>query len=303
MKDKIKIVFLFGPTASGKTSLLSNVFNNGFEVVNADSVQIYKELNIGSAKATKEEQKAIPHHLIDILPPDAEFSVADFVSLADKKCEEISMRGSVPLISGGTAYYFKNFLYGLPSAPASTPEVRAKVETLFNEKGRDYCFDLLKQVDPLSYKKLNINDTYRVKRAIEVYLLAKKPLSSFKIPNEIRSHLDVLSIGLIREKEELRKRIALRVDLMFNQGLLEEINHLRTIGASLDWQSIRGIGYREFFQFPDYSEKEIKEQIILDSIHYAKRQMTFFRSFPNVNWVNPDDVNQIKKIVSSFLNS
>ncbi len=284
--------------------MLCSFFSRSCEVVNADSVQVYRTLDIGSAKADARTLSIIPHHLIDIRDPWETWNVSDFVRLADKACADIRMRGKIPVISGGTAFYFKNFLYGLSKAPASDPAVRASVSAFMESEGREAAYRRLEEVDPVSAARININDTYRISRALEVWESCGQPLSSFALPKEPRNGMDVLLIGLYLEKDVLASRIRKRVDLMFECGLKDEISRLVSRGASLDWQSMQGIGYKEFFTavqdgtaFENLDFESIKEQIVLNSIHYAKRQMTFFRSFENVHWIKSSDPETLKALL------
>ncbi len=295
----MRTIFLFGPTAVGKTSLLCDCFAKGFEVVNADSIQVYKELNIGSAKADEKTRALVSHHLIDIREPWETFNVADFISLADKACEEIRSRGNIPVICGGTAYYFKHFLYGLSEAPASNNKTRNEVASFIEKVGNLEAHKFLASVDPVSAARINVNDTYRISRAIEVFKDSGKPLSSFELPKEPRNKMDVVCIGLCRDKESLVSRIRLRVDLMFEQGMVEEMKYLFSIGANSNWQSMQAIGYREFMELDmnNLDIPSVKESIIMNSIHYAKRQMTFFKSFADVNWVDPEDSKVVKALL------
>ncbi len=304
-----KSVFLFGPTAVGKTGLLCSFFSSSFEVVNADSVQVYRGLDIGSAKASEDEQRIIPHHLIDILSPWENYSVADFIRLGDEACLKIREKGKLPVISGGTAFYFKHFIYGLSQAPQSDEETRREVKEWMEEVGKEESYRFLKTVDPVSAQRININDTYRVSRAIEVYKTSGKPLSSFALPDKPRDGVEPLVIGLKRDKKELDERIRLRVKIMFEQGLVDEVDRLQKEGADISWQSMQAIGYREFLSHPSGKRakelskaelEEISEQISMNSIHYAKRQMTFFRSFSDVHWMNPEDEAGIARLVKSF---
>ena len=312
-----KAVFLFGPTAVGKTRLLFDFFSTMGEVVNADSVQVYRGLDIGSAKAEKEITDVIRHHLIDILDPWESYNVADFIRLADHACADIWSRGKLPVISGGTAFYFKHFMYGLSDAPQSDPETRASVQLFIRDQGLRKAHDYLKIVDPVSAERINENDSYRISRAIEVYRTSGKPLSSFALPAKPRNDMQILSIGLMRDKEELKSRIRERVDIMFGQGLVDEMRKLLGMGAVPSWQSMQGIGYSEFMDVlfdPVYGDQlktidelasddmaSIKEKIVSDSVHYAKRQMTFFRSFADVKWIDAEDTDALGKELDSFL--
>ena len=311
-----KAVFLFGPTAVGKTRLLFDFFSGTGEVVNADSVQVYRHLDIGSAKATKDITDRIPHHLIDILDPWETYNVADFIRLGDQACNQIWQNGHLPVISGGTAFYFKHFMYGLSEAPQSDPETRHIVELFIRDQGLQKAHDYLKIVDPVSAERINVNDIYRISRAIEVYRTSGRPLSSFALPTEPRNNMQILSIGLMRDKENLRARIRERVDIMFDEGLIDEIAKLLDMGANPSWQSMQGIGYREFMDilFDEDTQKqkrqlsslskeeldEIKERICMNSIHYAKRQMTFFRSFSGVKWIDAEDTGKLRDLLDCF---
>ena len=312
-----KAVFLFGPTAVGKTSLLSDFFSPYSEVVNADSVQVYRHLDIGSAKADADTISRIPHHLIDILDPWQKYNVADFIRLADEACKDIWSRGKLPVISGGTAFYFKHFMYGLSEAPQSDPEIREAVALLIRDRGLEAVYNYLKIVDPVSAARINPNDSYRISRAIEVFRSSGRPLSDFALPTEPRNNMKILSVGLSRDREVLKQRIRERVDIMFAQRIVGEIRSLLQLGANPEWQSMQGIGYREFIDavwendgakstdnldsLTEEQIQDIKEKIVMNSIHYAKRQMTFFRSFPDVHWIEAQDTEALQDLLDSFL--
>ena len=306
-----KVIFLFGPTAVGKTQLLFDFFRGTGEVVNADSVQVYRHLDIGSAKAGRDITDSIPHHLIDILDPWETYNVADFIRLADEACRGIWERGRIPVVSGGTAFYFKHFMYGLSQAPASDPETREAVDLYIRDQGLDKAYEYLKMIDPVSAARINRNDSYRISRAIEVFRSCGRPLSDFALPTVPRNDMQVLSIGLMRDREVLKERIRRRVDIMFGQGIVSEIRGLLGMGADLSWQSMQGIGYREFLEKASTPAQldnlgpsdleEIRNAICSNSIHYAKRQMTFFRSFADVNWIEADDKQTIGSTIRAFL--
>ena len=306
-----KVIFLFGPTAVGKTQLLFDFFQGTGEVVNADSVQVYRHLDIGSAKAGKDITDRIPHHLIDILDPWESYNVADFIRLADTACRGIWERGRIPVVSGGTAFYFKHFMYGLSQAPASDPGTREAVDLYIRDQGLEKAYGYLQIIDPVSAARINRNDSYRISRAIEVYRSSGRPLSDFALPTVPRNDMQILSIGLMRDREILRERIRRRVDIMFDQGIVAEIRGLLEMGADLSWQSMQGIGYREFLEkastpaeLDNLTATEldaIRAAICSNSIHYAKRQMTFFRSFADVNWIEADDMETLGNTIGEFL--
>ena len=301
-----KLIFLFGPTASGKTALIENIFNKGYQLINADSIQVYKHFDIASAKPTLEQQKQIKHHLVDVAEPWDQFTVGDFVRLADKAVEEIYSLGDIPVIAGGTAYYFKHFLYGMNESPSIDLAIREKVEQMEKEIGKSELFKLLVSVDPISGSRIAENDLYRVKRALEVYYQTGKPLSSFAVSDKVRNDMKPLILFLNRDKESLYKRIEQRVDIMFKEGALCEMQKLFKMNADSTWPAMQAIGYKEFLLSRDSGELSvslIKQEIIKNSKKYAKRQNTFFKSFSNYISVDPEDIDTIKNIVNEYLNS
>lgn len=270
-------------------------------MINADSKQIYRHLNIGSAKPSKELMAQIPHYLIDIKEPHEPFSVGEFVKLADEAYTEIVSQNRVPIVCGGTAYYFKHFYYGLPTSPKSDPEVRKIVNRKVEERGLEWAHKELQRVDPLSAEKIHPADRYRLTRALEVYQETGKPLSTFTLPTQARKGINPLIIGLNRDKDELLERLEERVTEMFNEGLEDEIERLFRMGAKKEWPAMQGIGYREFFEAkenPSMGRRDIAHLIVRNSRQYAKRQMTFFKSLPNVNWVHPDEEDKIIALIN-----
>lgn len=295
---KHKLVVLFGPTAVGKTALTRSLFSSGFEIINSDSIQVYEYLDIGSAKPDASLLSLIPHHLISILKPWQQYTVGDYCKDADRLCSEIAGRKRIPLLTGGTAYYFRQFLFGAASTPEADPVIRQRVAALMQEKGKGWAHEELMKVDPASAQRINANDAYRVSRALEVYFQTGRPLSSFAVSKTVRDDIDPLVIGLERDKKELDRRIAERVELMFSSGLEKEIEMLVQMGAGPNWPAMQAIGYKEFF-IPGLSKEEIKEKIITSSRQYAKRQMTFFRSFGTlVSWFHPEDEEGIRSLLS-----
>lgn len=293
-------VLLFGPTAVGKTDLLLRLFEGRGEVISADSMQVYKGLDIGSAKPDKAYLKKLPHHLIDIKEPHEQFSAGDFVAQADRLIPEISGRGMIPVLSGGTAFYFRNFLYGLPDIPAIDSHYRDELNRELSERGLEPLFRELKECDPLTADRLNSNDSSRIVRALEVFRATGCSLSSFAVSDSFRVGEDVRIIGLERERNELYKRIDRRVDIMFNQGLVDEIRGLIANGVDETMPSMKGIGYSEFFDMMRrgcMTIEALKDKIKQDSRRYAKRQITFFNSIKGVRWFSPDDLDGIKREV------
>ena len=288
---------LFGPTAVGKTALTEELFSKGFEIINADSVQVYKYLDIASAKPEKELVEKIPHHLVDIRFPWEQYNSGDFCKDAERLIKEINERGNIPLITGGTAYYFKQLLYGPSSTPESNPKTREEIQRTIDDIGLDKAYEMLMSLDMEAAKKIDKNDRYRISRALEVIKDTGRPLSSFPLSDTLREDIDFVIIGLKREKKELEDRIRKRVDIMFDSGALREMKALLSMGADLSWPGMQGIGYREWFNAMESGEVNIsiiKDMIIRSSIKYAKRQMTFFSSFSDTIWFSPNDIEKIK---------
>ena len=268
MSSPIPVLALFGPTASGKTAILRKLFNSSnfqAEVVSADSMQVYRGMNIGTAKPSAEELKLLPHHLIDIRSPSEQFNAGDFVRLADEACLQIAERGKLPVVSGGTGFYLKNFILGLSEAPPSNTEIRKQLKIELHEKGIAALMDELAECDPVSANRIHINDEYRLLRALEVYRSCGKPLSSFEVNSQHsekehpffreqqcyggqkRGNYRFIIIGLSRPREELYRRINLRCAAMIEQGLAAEVQSLFEAGYTPDDPGMRAIGYREFF--------------------------------------------------------
>jgi len=297
-KDSIPVLVLFGPTASGKTHILLELFKSlhfQAEVVSADSMQVYRGMDIGTAKPSIEERACLPHHLIDIRDPSQQFNTGDFVRLASEACLEITSRGKLPVVSGGTGFYLKNFILGLSEAPPSDMEIRDILKLELAEKGAAALMQELSACDPVSAGRIHINDEYRLLRALEVYRSCGQPLSSFEV-NERKesSNFRFNIIGLSRPREELYQRINLRCAQMFEQGLAAEVRSLFEAGFTPDDPGLRAIGYREFFvEDPEAAGKwrlsddvdGVQVLIAQNSRRYAKRQITFFAGIPGVKWV------------------
>jgi len=280
-------IFLFGPTAVGKTAVLSALTDRPLEVVSADSMQVYRGMDIGTAKPPDELLQRLPHHLIDIRDPDERYDVGAFVDDANAAIDDILSRGRLPVVSGGTGFYFKHLLLGLPEAPRCEPEIRARVQAEAERVGLAGIADRLRRVDPASAERIAANDSYRIMRALEVFDQTGRPLSSFAMSGPPRTDLAVTSVALSRERSELRERIAVRVAAMFDAGLRAEVERLAASGYGSHAPGMRAIGYREFFRDdgamrPRSHDASIARDIAVSSRRYAKRQETFFRRLPGV---------------------
>ena len=291
--NKIPVIVVVGPTASGKTSLSIEIAKRfGGQVVSADSMQIYEKMNIATAKPTESEMQGIPHHLIGFQPIDKKFSVAEYVQLANECIEKIYNAGDLPVIAGGTGLYIDSLLQNIQfSKGESNTEIREKLTEMFNEKGAEYMLGLLQEIDPETANRLHLNDKSRIIRALEIYKLTGKNLTEQKVLSRLEeTPYDVLYIGInYRDRNVLYDRINLRVDLMLENGLLEEAEEFYNIPA--DKTACQAIGYKELAPYfrGDATLEDCVEKLKLETRHYAKRQLTWFRKNKNVNWVYPDD--------------
>ena len=275
---KKKILVIGGPTAVGKTELSIELAKrlNG-EIISADSMQIYKYMDIGSAKISKEEMNGVVHHLIDVVDPSINFSVADYKEQGEKAIKEIISRGKLPIIVGGTGLYINSLTCNMTFTEAEKDEdYRRELKRLAEEHGNNYIHEVLKDIDPISYKEIHANNRKRVIRALEVYKLTGKPFSSYNAGEDFyRSEYDVHYYVLTMDREKLYERINLRVDIMMEKGLLEECIKLKEMGYTSSMQSMQGIGYKEILY---YLEGNVKLQEAINMIkqgsrNYAKRQL------------------------------
>lgn len=301
-KEKLRVAAVVGPTASGKTKLgveLAKALNG--EVVSADSMQIYKGMDIATAKPTADEMQGIPHHLMDFLDRGTSFSVADYVELAGEKIRDISLRGKLPIIVGGTGLYISSLLDNIKFADIKCDEeLRKRLEREAREKGNEWLFERLKACDPETAAELHPNNLVRVIRAVEVFELTGKKLSEYRAESRLEeSPYDSVMIGLTYgDRQKLYDRINKRVDIMIDQGLVEEAKevfekgNIRTAGNA--------IGYKELIP---YFENECDLDTCIDKIkqetrRYAKRQLTWFRKNAKIHWILLDEFDDMEKILT-----
>ncbi|MEH7126342.1 MULTISPECIES: tRNA (adenosine(37)-N6)-dimethylallyltransferase MiaA [unclassified Bacillus (in: firmicutes)] len=291
--EKEKLVVLIGPTAVGKTKLsieLAKRFNG--EIISGDSMQIYKGMDIGTAKIKKDEMEGIPHHLIDIKDPKEPFSVAEFQELVREKISEISLRGKLPMIVGGTGLYIQSVIYDYHFSDApSDDDFRQMLEKKAEAEGNESVHLELSKVDPESAERIHPNNVRRVIRALEVYHCTGKTINELQENQKPELMYNTAIIGLTMDREILYQRINTRVDLMIKEGLLEEVERLFNQDIK-DCQSIQAIGYKELYEYFSHSIslEEATSQLKQNSRRYAKRQLTWFRNKMNVDWFDMSDV-------------
>ena len=301
---KNKVLIIAGPTAVGKTNLSIELAKklNG-EIVSTDSMQIYKYMDIGSAKITKEEMDGVKHHMIDVVDPDTPFSVAEYKNLASKCIEDIISRGKLPILVGGTGLYINALTCNMDFTEAESDiEYRKELEELADKYGNEYIHKMLKDIDEKSYNDIHYNNRKRVIRALEVYKLTNKPFSSFNVGDELyNGPYDVKYFVLNMDREKLYDRINLRVDIMIKNGLIEECIRLKNMGYTSSMQSMQGIGYKEIFYYLEnkISLNEAIELIKKGSRNYAKRQLTWFRRDPRAIFLDKDTLDE-KEIFSKI---
>jgi tRNA dimethylallyltransferase len=294
-------VILFGPTASGKTEILGELFEAGAfprppELISADSMQVYRGMDIGTAKPSPEERALFPHHLIDIRNPNEQFNAGEFVRLAGEAVRDINGRGALPLISGGTGFYLKNFVTGLPEAPPGDGVLRGRLKEELRLRGAASLAEELAVCDPVSAARIHLHDEYRLLRALEVFRLSGRPLSSYAVSGSGPRDYRLLIIGLQRDREELYRRIDRRCAAMFRAGLPEEVRGLWDAGYGPRDPGMKAIGYREFFAEPSPGEfrfsgdlPAVQDLVARNSRRYAKRQICYFASLPDVTWISAED--------------
>jgi tRNA dimethylallyltransferase len=313
------LVVLFGPTAVGKTELSLRIAKEfSCEIIGVDSMQVYKYMDIGTAKPTPAERALIPHHLIDVVNPDENFTAGHFVNDAENAMQIISEHNRIPLLTGGTGLYFRALLDGIfddnvPEISAEndsdirTSRIREDLKTRLQEQGREHLYAELGRIDPKTAGRIHINDTQRLLRALEIYQLTGIPWSKHieKQSSETTRH-EALKLGLSRPREELYERIDRRVQVMLDQGLLEEVQKLLDMGYHGNLKSMQSIGYRHMVNYINgiWNWDETVQLLARDTRRYAKRQYTWFNNDPEVIWYEVDDkgsiINEIEKYLKKF---
>ena len=276
-------------------------------------MQVYRGMDIGTAKPSPRQRELLVHHLVDIKTPDQRYHVGEFVQSADALTAQIAAAGRLPVVCGGTAFYIRTLLCGLPHAPAASRQVRDRLGQRLQREGLDALYAELCRVDPDSSAQIAPADRYRIVRALEIYHSCGVPRSRFLRPASLRSDVAPLIIAIDRPRSELYRRINQRVRRMFEQGLVAEVQTLAAAGYGPDAPGLRAIGYREFFEHPRVAAEgvaaardpevagAIETAIARNSRRYAKRQLTFFRQMPSVQWIDADSHQQIAERVAPLL--
>ena len=282
----MKALFILGPTAVGKTAISVKLAKHfGGEIISCDSVQVYRGLDIGSAKIKKEETGGVVHHLIDIVSPKEDFTAFQFVSLMKEKIKEISERNKLPIVVGGTSLYVKSLILNYNFGGAGKDEnLRKKLEEILKNEGVEKLYSYLKTLNLDLAIKTEKDNPVRVIRAIEIALNSGEKTSS-------KSEIDSLIFALTMEREKLYERINLRVDMMLDEGLVDEVKRLKEEGLTRENSSMKAIGYKEVLSFLDneISYERMVELIKQHSRNYAKRQLTFLRGMENINYIDADE--------------
>ena len=299
-----KIVIICGPTAAGKTQVgieLARRFNG--EIISADSQQVWRGFDIGTAKANLTSRSSVSHHLIDVVSPDERFDAARYVGLADAAIADIHSRGRPPFVVGGTGMYIRMLVHGLCQSPPRDPDFRGELEAKIEKGGLHELWERLGQIDPDSARSIHPNDRTRIIRALEIHHLTGHPASSLRRGHRFRNRrYEALKIGLDVDRAELYRRIDERVDQMMDEGLLDEVAGLLA-RYDQSCQPFAGVGYRELVSHIN-GRLALKEAVGLakrNSRHLAKRQLTWFRADPEVLWFEPWQVGEIAKHIEGFL--
>ncbi len=302
---KPKIIIICGPTALGKTSTainLAGTFNG--EIIGADSMQIYRYMDIGTAKPTTDEQSCVAHHMIDLVDPNEHFDARQFAEMGHENIIKLYARGVTPFVVGGTGLYIKALVQGLFKAGPSDTHVRERLQEQARICGSDLLYQRLSRHDPDTAERIHPNDTYRIIRALEVHELTGKTITAFQREHGFKDNrFRVLKIGLRINREVLYDRINHRVDAMIDSGFLDEVQGLLDMGYSDDLKSMQSIGYRHLVDFIKgrCSWDETMRTLKRDTRRYAKRQLTWFKADPAIVWREPGHLREIRQLIKKFL--
>ena len=303
--NKPKVIVICGPTGIGKTAVGIRLAEKlGGEIISADSMQIYRYMDIGTAKPTAAEQNRILHHLVDIVDPDEDFDAVRFAKMARQKVMQLHQRGVMPLVVGGTGLYIKALLQGLFQSNPADPKIRERLMKEVTENGSSRLHDRLKQIDPDAAERLHPNDAYRIVRALETIESTGRSISDHHQDHGFGDEpFHALKICLQIERQKLYDRIDQRVDMMIDAGLLDEVKKLLSMGYSADLKSMQSIGYRHMAAFIEgqLPWDECLRTLKRDTRRFAKRQFTWFGADQEIQWYEPDQADGMIRLVEGFL--
>ena len=306
MQNKKPLIILAGPTAVGKTETsigLAKAVSG--EIISADSMQVYRHMDIGSAKIKLEEMQGIPHYLIDELDPQEEFNVVLFQKLAKKYMNEIYAKGKIPILVGGTGFYIQSVLYDIDFTDNDADNsYRLELEELAKEKGAEFLHEMLRKVDEKSAEEIHANNVKRVIRALEYFKQTGNPISKHnEEERQKKSPYNFAYFVLNDERSTVYNRINRRVDIMFEQGLVAEVEHLIEMGCKREMVAMQGLGYKEVIDYLDgkYTLPEATELIQKETRHFAKRQLTWFRREEDVIWVNKNELEHSNEKILQYM--
>jgi len=306
VQNKPNIAIIVGPTAVGKTDVSIGAAKalEG-EIISADSAQVYKYMDIGTAKISTNEMQGIKHYMIDEVTPDQSFSVAQFRDRADQYIREITGRGKLPIIAGGTGLYINALLNNLEfTKSVGDEDFRQRMQEIADNKGNEYLHEMLKDIDFEAYQRLHANDVRRVIRALEVYEFTGKTISHFQEESKkLPPRYHYAFVGLTMDRQKLYDRINKRVEVMLEKGLIQEVKGLLEMGYSRDLVSMQALGYKEIIQYLE-GEISLDEAVFIlqrDSRHYAKRQLTWFRRDERIEWFDVDKYQDRADLVKNII--
>lgn len=299
-----KILVILGPTGVGKTKISLELADNiKGEIICADSRQIYRYMDIGTAKPKPEQRGKIAHHLIDIVDPDEKFTAADFAREATKIIKELIASGKSPIVVGGSGLYIRALTRGFFKGPKGNSKIREKLKKIARQKGKEYLHKKLSNVDPEAAKRIHPNNLVRIIRALEVYELTKTPISQFQKQGEYdKREFDFTKIGLNLDRKKLYAEIEKRVDQMMDEGLLNEVKKLENLGYSKKSTPLKTLGYKELISYLEgnLSHSEAVDLIKKNTRNYAKRQLTWFKKEEDITWLDVEKKGIVNNIIEKF---